>query len=125
MHALKEIEDTEMRFHDDVLEGSLCLWSWRADCGRQNGLEALPRLGRRSWLRRAAWGGILAPCLGVLTPIPEAGGSEDRLFIWEVLIWGFCVDTRSTGGKRGLEWEIWVSPACNGNRRGSRMGWRP
>ena len=53
MHALKEIEDAEMRFHDDVLQGSLGLWSWRADCGRQNGLEPLPRLGRRSWLRRA------------------------------------------------------------------------
>lgn len=139
MHTLKEIEDAEIRFHDDVLHKDHCVcgpggqtvadrmvwrlrpsWGEGAGSGGQRGGARARRRG--GW---APWGGILAPCLGVLIPFPETGAQKTGLFIWEVLIWGCCGDTRSTGGKRGLEWEIWASAVCNGNQRASRMGWRP
>ena len=83
-----------MRFHDDVVDGARCLWSWGVRRGRQHGLEAPPSPGRKKLLRKAErrgqsqesrWqggglgprGGILLGCLGVLMPLPEAGGSED------------------------------------------------
>ena len=48
-------------------------WGEGAGSGGQRGGARARRRG--GW---ATWGGILALCLGVLTPFSEAGGSEDR-----------------------------------------------
>lgn len=94
-------------------------WGEGAGSGGQRG-GARAR-GRGGW---APWGGILAPCLGVLTPFPEAGGSEDKGVHLGGTDLGVMGHTY-TGGNSGLGWEIWVSAACKGNQRTSRIGWGP
>lgn len=71
----------------------------------------------------APWGGILAPCLGVLAPFPEAGGSEDK----GVHLGGTDLGVmRTLGARVGWGWDLGVSlAACKGNQRTSRIGWGP